>query len=309
MPVEAIVCPTCGAADASRPDAHGLHTCQYCGVRYRITAGVPTRLAAHGPTPAPTTVARPVLVVALGAGIALVGVGVAVALLVRSAPEPRAVDPPVAIGGSTTPAGTGSASISVDAPSPTTATFELDHKRPSAGTSFYAIGWVTNTSSHAIDKPKVVVVLRDASGQEVGTGFGFTEADELAPGERVPISVLVQDPPAFATIDAEVHARPSSYARARIDGLRIEANAPKSDGFTTRVEGKVHHEGTVPARFVRIEVRAYDAKDELLGLDTTYADAEVLAPGASARWQAFMLAYEEPPVRYEFTVQAMPAAP
>jgi hypothetical protein len=288
MPAEAIVCPTCGGADASRPDAHGLHTCQYCGVRYRITGGVAARLVAP-----PTTAAPPSRRTVLG----------------RASVPPAPVDPPLAPIAAGSPAARGgSASVSVAAPGPTTATFELEHRRPSAGTSFYAIGWVTNTSAHAIDKPKVVVVLRDAAGKEVGTGFGFTEVDELAPGERVPISVLVQNPPAFATIDAEVHARPSSYARARVEGLRVEASAPKSDGFGTRVEGKVHHEGTAPARFVRIDVRAFDAQDKLLGLDTTYADAEVLAPGASARWQAFLLDYEAAAARFEFTVEAMPAA-
>ncbi|HET6582639.1 MAG TPA: hypothetical protein VFG69_04315, partial [Nannocystaceae bacterium] len=140
MSTEAIVCPTCGAADSSRPDAQGLHTCVYCGVRYRLTGGVPTRLVAGAPAPAVAT-SRGVVVGATIAAIVLVVAGIAGAAyfaLLRSdakAPTAKAVELPTSSPQPTTPGGAASpsATVSVEAPGPTTATFELEHKRPGAG--------------------------------------------------------------------------------------------------------------------------------------------------------------------------------
>jgi hypothetical protein len=58
---------------------------------------------------------------------------------------------------------------------------------------------------------------------------------------------------------------------------------------------------------VNIRALAFDANGKLLGVDFTYADAEVLQPNATARWDMMMQGFGEKPARWEFSVKAMKA--
>lgn len=322
MPTEALSCPTCSANDSSRPDAHGIHTCVYCGVRYRLTGGTPRPLAAPGG-------AKPKPGGAVIGALAVVGVGLVVAgALTFVGSKPTTSSAPIALASdattrevsaapppttSTPQAGVTPANpvASVDAPvsvavvpePPAAAHFELTHRRPSSGSTFYAAGWVTNDSPYPIDKPKIVAVMKDASGAEVGTAFGFAD-DVLDAGAKDAAEVLVMNPPPFATISFEIAPRKATYIPTRVVGLKVEPGpvGPGSFGSGFSVNGKVVHGGTVPARFVHVRALAFDAAGTLLGIDDTYADVEVLQPGATARFDMTMFDLGATPARWEFTV-------
>ncbi|MBX7083567.1 MAG: zinc ribbon domain-containing protein [Nannocystaceae bacterium] len=324
MPTEAIRCPTCGAADPSRTDAAGLNTCAYCGVRYRIVHGTPTRVIDGGPAKPGVASGRPVLVAAAAVGVIALGAGVAVGLTRRppaSPPTPTPspavpavvqpiatvppADPPTSTPPATPEPVVVPATTPVAAP-PLTARFELEHRRPAYGSTFYAIGWVTNTSGVTIDRPKITAVMRDAAGAEVGTAFGFAEADVLAAGERSPVSLLVMEPPPFATIDFELRPSAAHYIPPRVSGLRLEHAPPKSSDFGTKITGKIFNEGTEAARFVKILALSYDADGKLASVDSTYADGDSLAPGDSARFELSVSRTEAPIARHELQVSGSP---
>lgn len=305
------------------PDAKGEYVCMYCGTRFHRASSMPA------PTPgpivvnvtAPTHKANiPGVLIAAG----LVGlITAAVAYFVLMAPNEGA-----SVGASArtdsaparspervltpAPIHTPPTSVSAEVPAPTpepaevaaSATFEFHGLQSGYKTSFYALGFVTNTSPFVIDKPKVIAVLLDAQGNEVGTDFGFAERDVLAPNERSPIKILVSEPPEHASIRYEVIPRKASYIPAQVAGLRVEPTPPRPTRFgkdNWEVEGKVHNEGQQSAKFVSIEIQALDADGKLVGLGNTYADAEVLAPGAVARFSTqIMLAGKAE--RFEFTV-------
>lgn len=302
MPTEALRCPTCGAADHSRTDAAGINTCAYCGVRYRITGGVAARLDGR----VVSQRAVPVLPIAIAAGvIAIVGAGIVFTLVQRGATSPPPGDPGAASSPTITvvsPASGGDAAEAV----PLSASFVMEHRRPSNAPTFYAIGWVTNTSEVAIDRPKVVAVLHDAAGAEVGTAFGFAEGDTIAPGGRAPASILVMNPPPFATITFEIRPTRATYFPPQVEGLRLEHGAAQNDGYSDRITGKVFHDGSEPARFVRVEALSYAADDSLVSVDYTFADGESLAPGDSARFQINLARTDVPAARHELTVTGSP---
>jgi hypothetical protein len=190
-----------------------------------------------------------------------------------------------------TPPATISAPVpTIAAPEPqqqASATFEFQRKQSGYQTSFYVLGFVTNTSPFVIGHPKVIAVLLDAQGQEVGTDFGFAERHVLAPNERSPIKILISEPPEHASIRYELVVSEANYIPPQAEGLRIEPMTPRPAKYSEdawELEGKVHNDGPHSAKFVSIEIQALDAEGELVGLETTYADAEVLAPGAMARY-------------------------
>ena len=309
MPIEALRCPSCSAADSSRPDAQGIHACVYCGVRYRITGGTPTQLGA-------TTNARqgsPSVVLFLAIAIVLVSMGVGIMFAFGSrSPEPPppavALQPQIAVqGGGSSPVVVGAPSVALpEKEVPVHATFEPEHRRSGGGTNFYVYGWVSHDAPYTIDKPKINAVLLDASGKELRTDFGYAE-DLVPAGARVPAMVLVMDPPKHETIQYEVVARKASYIPPKVEGLRLEHGDVTRDQFSgSRVQGKVWNDGTGPARFVKITVHGYDAAGKLLGFDYTFADAEVLDAGASARFDVRIQEYEAKAEKYELFVEGSP---
>lgn len=325
MAIEVLRCPACSGNDNSRADAHGVHTCVYCGVRYRLTASSTRPVVVGGASPNP---AVPVFAV-VGIAAALVVIGAVVFIGHRASPPSPPVAPvsPVEVASPTVavaptpapavPAPTVAAPPVVVVAEPATpavveappvARFELQSKRKVSETIFYAVGWSYNDSPFTIDKLKVTAVLHDAAGKEVGTSFGMSD-DLIPPGGRQPTEIIVTDAPAFESIVFEVSPRKATYLPPAVDGLRLEVGpVTSSGGFGTSLEvkGKVFHDGDTPARFVHVRALGFDAADKLLGLYYTYADAEVLAPGASARFNIYMHA-PDPPKRWEFSVRASPS--
>jgi len=218
--------------------------------------------------------------------------------------------------GSSTPTSPGTAKNDVvfGAPAPATpelpasATFAEQSHISGYQSSFYVLGFVTNTSPFTVEKPKVTAVLLDKSGQELATRDGFAEGDALAPQAIAPVKLLVSDPPAHSRIKFEVVVRKASYIPEQARGLRLEVlEAPHvTFGTSWEVTGKVVNGGEQRARFVNVLVQAFDASNRLIGLDSTYADGEAIAAGAVARFRAMPL-YDAPPHHFKYTVSGQAA--
>jgi hypothetical protein len=192
---------------------------------------------------------------------------------------------------------------------PATATFKFESRASGYQSSFYVLGFVTNTSAFAIDKPKVTAVLHDQSKKEIGTRDGYAEAETLEPNATAPIKLLVSDPPPFRDLSFEVVAVKASYHTASASGLTLEVLQPPHQVLGSwEVSGKVHNGGGQAARFVNVRALAFDAAGHLVGLDTTYADGQSLAAGADARFRITPL-YDAPPHHFQYSVYAQLAAP
>jgi hypothetical protein len=288
------------------PDAHGEYRCIYCGTRFRHSPAAPAPSFPPGSGPvvhvAPNKSSAGGVLVAVGL-LVLVGAGAVFFLLLApsevtvgpSSPTQGRVVTVPAIEPVPPPTHTPPSTITAPVPElpapepqvPASASFDFHRIQSGYKTSFYSLGFVTNTSPFVIDKPKVIAVLLDTQGNELGTDFGFAERDVLAPNERSPIKILISDPPEHASIRYEIIAREASYLPTQAQGLRIEPMPARPAPFgkdSWELEGKVHNEGTQSAQFVSIEIQALDANGKLVGLTTTYADSEVLAPGGMARY-------------------------
>lgn len=293
---EVLRCPACGAADTSKAGKDGVHTCVFCGVRY--THGAPPAVAA--PTvsrPAPAQLLSP------RARIAAVVTGLVLAAFMivtgRWDPEraPKEV-PPVVVPVSTP--------VTVEAPPPeppASATF-VEHsvlQRGSDGT-YYVLGVVTNTSPWPIESPKFEVVLKDATGKEVGVDTGFGGREALPPGGSQAVSLLVYKPISHASHEVVVRPERLDWQPEPAEGLTVSPFPPVADTYGGwKVSGSVTNGGAVTARFVEAYIAAWNAEDKLIGLAHTFAAGEEgLAAGATARYDTRLDA-EGTPAR--FTVE------
>ena len=316
MTTRAIQCPACRAADTSAPDAHGAHTCSYCGVRYHVAVpnvtGQPVMVVGPGNRSSTSVVVLATVVVLLVIGAVLGW------LLLSEEPDPAIAAAPAEARATAAsePRSRPAAVTTRVGPAaepepvvPATAEFELHGTRASVKDTFYVLGFVTNTSPFTIGKPKLTVALLDDVGNEVGTANGFAEADVLEPGERAPASVIVKDPPAHVSFAVEVSPRRANWIPPEVSGLELESNEAQrgSFGSSFEISGRVHHRGTQPAKFVRVQVLGFDANDKLMGVYFTYADAERLEPGSSARFASRSMFFDGEPARFELQVRGRTA--
>ncbi|MCB9780691.1 MAG: TFIIB-type zinc finger domain-containing protein [Alphaproteobacteria bacterium] len=299
-------CPACGAPDHSPADGKGVHVCEHCGVRYRQTAQgpkaepAPAAPAAGGVRPAGALVAA-VLVLFAGSMIG--------ALYLATSDDP---DPPSRAAGlaspSTPPTSVPDAArASSEAPAPRpdpTAELVVHGTESGYKDSFYVLAEVTSTSPYILDKPKLVVVLLDGEGHEVGQATGYADLPVLGPGQTTPASVLVKDPPAHTEFRVELSLSEASWVPELSEGLRVETLPIQEDrsGWFT-VGGTVHNDGAAAAHFVEVLAVARAADGRIVGIDQTYAvGKEQLKPGGQARFQFSSMHYDERPDRWDFLV-------
>lgn len=314
MNASVIRCPGCGAADSSTATAAGVHTCVYCGVRYQISLGTPHTLA---PTAVAPRSGRGLGLVLVVAGVLVVAaVGVA-ALVISDAPSSssRARIPELGHGlsaaASHTPVHNAPVSVHAEAEqtAPATAEFTLESVHTSGNNAAWIYGYFHNTSPFTLGKTKVIAVFHDKDGKEIGQGSGYTEDDVIAADARVPTVVLVTDAPAgYDRISFEVTPSRPSYLPAQVGGLEIEADPPRRHEFLGwKYSGKVHNKSGQAARFVKVRVLAFDEHDKFAGHAFTYASADALADGATARFDGTVLDSATEFKRFEFQVSGQPA--
>ncbi len=318
MNSSAIRCPGCGAADNSPATPGGVHTCVYCGVRYQVSQGTP-----HAVTPAPA--ARPrshVLPLVVGL-VVLLGVGVAVLVLAGGSPSPPRPAQGRSTGGrvvampahaapvSVTPANNPSVSVQVAAEetAPATGEFTLESTHTSGSNALWIYGYFHNTSPFTLGKTKIIAVFYDKDGKEIGQGSGYTDEDVIAADARVPSVILVSDAPAaHERIAFEVTPKRPTYLPGEVEGLALEAEAPRRHEFLGwKYAGKVHNKSGQPAKFVKVRVLAFDQNDKFAGHAFTYASADALADGATARFDGTLLGSSKDFKRFEFRVSGKPA--
>jgi hypothetical protein len=197
--------------------------------------------------------------------------------------------------------------VEIPAPEPEklpTAEFTFHGKKSAYGDAFYVNGLIRNTSEVDIGKPKLVVVLLDDAGNEVGSHNGYALAETLAPGEESYISAIVSKPAKHASMRFEVEARKPYYVPKLAGGLVIKTNRPVANGGIIEMSGTVENTGKDPARFVNVRVLGFDAEQKLLGISSTYAGTEKLEPGQSARFSLNVIASTPSAARYTFQVEA-----
>lgn len=308
MTASVIRCPGCGAADTSTATPAGVHTCVYCGVRYQFTGGTPHTMAAAATAPARAR--GPVLAVA---GLALVA-GVVVAAVAMKGSSPSSPVRGRASDGERVTAPASNRTVGVTPPAedtaPATGEFQLETTRTSGSNALWIYGYFHNTSPFTLGKTKITAVFYDKDGKEIAQDSGYTEDDVIAADARVPTVLLVSDAPAsYDRLAFEVSAQRPSYLPAQVEGLELEVDAPRRDEFLGwKYAGKVHNRSGQPARFVKVEVLAFDQQDKFAGHAYTYASADALADGATARFDGTLLGSGMDFKRFEFRVTGQPAS-
>ena len=68
----------------------------------------------------------------------------------------------------------------------------------------------------------------------------------------------------------------------------------------------MHHEGTVDARYVQVEVQALDEAGELVGLVSSFVGGDGIAAGSSATFKTSHTKTMREPTSFTYAVTGMP---
>lgn len=227
--------------------------------------------------------------------------GASVADSLREAAERRAAKP----GAAPATSGTAAAAAEGDLGQPS-ASFTFHNTRPGYGSAFYVLGEVQNTSAVEIRKPEVIVIMLDAEGREVARDNGFALAETLLPNAKSYVSTIISDPPQHDKLAFEVVAHKATFVLPQSEGLEVKPNPPTHERSLVKFTGVVSNDGAALAKFVNVKALAFDAEDKLLGVYSTYVQADGLAAGESATFSFNGVGLTSPAARYEYQVSGRP---
>jgi len=167
----------------------------------------------------------------------------------------------------------------------------------------HLVGEVENTGESNCDYVKIVAGFYDAEGTVVAVDYTYAELDIVLAGDKSPFELSVEDLPAFDHYELWVEGEPTSeepYGDFEVDVAREY----EQYGYYY-LAGEVKNTGEKDCEFVKIVVAFYDAEGQVIAVDYTYTELDVVpANGASP----FELAVDNLPAfdHYELWVEGSP---
>ena len=181
--------------------------------------------------------------------------------------------------------------------------FEFHTKRVS-GNYTLIFGQFVNTGEVELGKPSVTAVFVGRDGKELGHQNGYSEFPAVPPGGRVPIQIVLKDPPAGADIKFEADVRGWIDSRKPAVGLKVDSNPLQKALGGWSASGSITNTGSLPAAFAQVVAVGSDGNGKIIAIGSGYASTQdPLEPGARARWEVPFFGTSEEPAKVEYFVQ------
>ncbi len=168
-------------------------------------------------------------------------------------------------------------------------------------------GTVTNEGTMPRESIKVTVVLLDKDGKEVDHEDGYVGIAYLNPGEKAGWAVLFSRTlQPYDRIEIEVRSKPAGFQFGySYRDLKIEEGSELIQDFFPEIRGTVTNTGTKRAKFVRIYATVYDSEGNVLYVGTSFAEDDVVVPGATSRFNITILVTAQGgvPANYDLFVE------
>jgi hypothetical protein len=165
--------------------------------------------------------------------------------------------------------------------------------------NIYFVGIYTNTGETPV-LPRAEIALYNVKGEKIAVGTGFGIRSYLMPGEKMPISVLIQKAPAYATIKSIGIAETPSYYQPRpklaFSKLKMSSPAHKYDCY--RASGLVNNNSGQNAQYVQVSVTAFDTSGRIIGNTTGFLGQTVLRNGEDAPFSVEFHIMKGKPARF-----------
>jgi len=170
------------------------------------------------------------------------------------------------------------------------------------GKHTWAYGFVKNTGSIPIEKPRVDLSLFDEKDSDAGGGFSYAAFELLEPGMRAPLSMVVKGYKGkHARYQAKVGARKLYSRKRRLAKLSIhDQKLTKGDYGRMTFYARIRNDDSLLVKFAQAVVVFYDKQDRVIGVSTGYAKNKELLPGKDTPVEVGVYSpSRQAPTRYE----------
>jgi len=174
--------------------------------------------------------------------------------------------------------------------------------------NLYFVGIIKNTGTADIGLPKITVTLRDSAGAMVGSTSGFSCLDIVPVGEISPFRVIFPDAPkAWATHEVVVQADEATYYTS-IREFEVVSSQGKEDPYGIyTITGELRNTGASDAESVEVDVVAYNASGQILGVEVGFAELDVVPAGGTSPFEVMLFSHVEGEIdHYDLYVEGLP---
>ncbi len=168
--------------------------------------------------------------------------------------------------------------------------------------NIYFVGMYRNTGETPV-YPRAEIALYNAKGEKVAVAKGYGIRGYIMPGEKIPISVLVQRAPSYKTVKSiGIPEVPSYYQpRPKLALSELKMGSPRHHYDSHRVTGIVKNVSGEKAQYVQVAVTAFDSSGGIIGHGSNFLGQTVLGTGEEAPFAVDINLMKGRPAR--FTVE------
>lgn len=175
-----------------------------------------------------------------------------------------------------------------------------------AGGTLHFVGEVVNTGEVAVESVNVSIVLFDDAGAQIAMEEWAIPMNYIPAGQTSPFEVLFLDPPEGASRwEAYVDAIPADFMLdyTYADLVFSEHSSRAPDYGDLEILGVVENVGEFDATFVQVVATVYGAEGNVVAVDYTFVEADVLGAGESSPFTMTFVGMAGDPDRYVLLVQ------
>jgi hypothetical protein len=178
----------------------------------------------------------------------------------------------------------------------------------SIGTLWF-VGELQNTGEVDLGGVEIIVSLKVEDGSLVGVASSYATVSVVGVDEKAPFSVMFSEPGEWTDYEINVEAGKAGsfdYAISYRDLEIIDSSGIPGDFPVYKVVGQVENVGDGDAEFVEITATLYDAEGAVVGVDSTYAEFDVLKVGQVSPFEIQVLNVAGEVDRYSLVAEGSP---
>lgn len=151
------------------------------------------------------------------------------------------------------------------------------------------IGIIRNDGVANIYLVEINVTYYDDADHAVASDFGFADLDIIQPGEISPFAIFLSDFPTDAE-RYEIFAEWFETEDVPVRQLVVTQADIDKNGFSTYLRGQVRNDSSLNLEFVEAVYTCRNPAGRLVDAGSDYIDRDVLAPGVTSPFEAFLFA-------------------
>jgi hypothetical protein len=161
--------------------------------------------------------------------------------------------------------------------------------------AYFLVGEALNASDQNLRFVEVRASFSDGGGEVVGTGSAFVELGIVEAGSIAPFELVLLDPPR-SLAGFQLRADYLTTGQSLIGLEMVRESASRDSAGRHQIAGEVRNPHEFAVKLPEVVVTYYDARHDVVAVETAFTDLETLEPGESS---PFLVVLAELPATFQ----------